>query len=69
MADKPSSGWGGARPGAGRKPDKEAARQRRPQMRATDDEWALIKEFERVVKKGGPAAIEAARDFLARWRA
>jgi hypothetical protein len=33
-------------------------RKQRPQMRAYDDEWALIKAFERIVKKGDRQAAE-----------
>lgn len=50
---KHSNGWGGVRPGAGRpkgttKP--EGVRQQH-QVRAYDDEWAIIKEFASIVKK------------------
>jgi hypothetical protein len=48
---------GGARPGAGRKAPIEGPRKQR-QMRATEQEWALIKAFERIVKKGDRAAAE-----------
>ncbi len=55
---------GGARPGAGRPKGsknvglKEPRKQR--QLRAHDDEWALIKRFEKLIKKGNMAAcIEA----------
>jgi hypothetical protein len=48
---------GGARPGAGRKAPIEGPRKQR-QIRATDQEWALIKAFERMVKKGDREAAE-----------
>lgn len=43
--------WGGVRPGAGRpkKPEKDLRKMK--SMRATDDEWELIKEFSKIVKK------------------
>jgi hypothetical protein len=47
---------GGAREGAGRKslPEKRTFRG----MKAFDDEWALIKAFEKIVKKGDKQAAE-----------
>lgn len=48
--------WGGARAGAGRPKGskniglKEPRKQR--QLRAHDDEWALIKRFEKIIKNG-----------------
>ena len=53
MTDTKGNGWGGVRPGAGRpkgttKP--EGVRQQH-QVRAYEDEWAMIKEFAAIVKK------------------
>ena len=49
-----SNGWGGKRSGAGRPKGstKEISVQRKQhQVRAFDDEWAMIKEFASIVKK------------------
>ena len=49
-----SNNWGGKRPGAGRPKGsiKEISVQRKQhQVRAFDDEWAMIKEFATIVKK------------------
>lgn len=44
-------GWGGARPGAGRvltSPEGVPRKQR--QLRASDSEWELVREFATIVK-------------------
>ena len=47
---------GGARPGAGRPKGSKNVGLEQPrkqrQLRAHDDEWALIKRFDKLVKKG-----------------
>ena len=45
------NGWGGKRDGAGRKPTAGIAREQH-QVRATPDEWQIIKAFADIVKKG-----------------
>ncbi|WP_288773188.1 hypothetical protein [uncultured Megasphaera sp.] len=55
-----SRNWGGKRPGAGRPrgSTKEISVQRKPhQVRAYDDEWAIIKAFASIVKKDPERAI------------
>lgn len=56
--------WGGKRPGAGRPKGstKPVTRKQRSQMRATDEEWELIKAFEKLVKSDG--GVEKARKLL-----
>lgn len=46
--------WGGVRAGAGRpKGSKSIMGQRKQrQLRAHDDEWALIKRFDKLIKAG-----------------
>lgn len=60
MEEKPKKKVGGARPGSGR-PKSANPRTQRSQIRATDEEWELIRAFERLVKED----IEAARRALA----
>lgn len=52
MAEKINS-WGGSRPNAGRPKGtvKPEGVRKQHQLRAYDDEWELIKEFSRIVKK------------------
>ena len=47
---KRNPNWGGARPGAGRKV-REGEPRKQHQVRATEAEWAMIKEFTRIVKE------------------
>ena len=59
--------WGGKRPGSGRpvgtlKGYSEARPQH--QMRATDEEWELIKRFGKLLKKGHKGACIAALELL-----
>lgn len=48
--------WGGARPGAGRPKGSKNVGLEQPrkqrQLRAHDDEWELIKRFDKLIKKG-----------------
>lgn len=51
---KHSNGWGGKRPGAGRPQGSTkgiSVQRKQHQVRAFDDEWAMIKEFASIVKK------------------
>lgn len=52
-------GRGGKREGAGRPKVEELRKQR--QLRATDDEWALIRRFSRILKHKNP---DACKKFL-----
>lgn len=61
--------WGGKRPGSGRpvgtlKGYSEARPQH--QMRATDEEWELIKRFGKLLKKGHKEACITALELLER---
>lgn len=59
--------WGGKREGAGRKTGwrKGYSEQRKQrQTRAHDDEWELIKRFERLVKHGDKEACLKALEEL-----
>lgn len=61
--------WGGKRSGAGRpvgtlKGYSEARPQH--QMRATDEEWELIKRFGKLLKKGHKEACITALELLER---
>lgn len=47
---------GGARPGAGRPKVEELRKQR--QLRATDDEWEIIRRFSRILKYGDKDACK-----------
>ena len=49
-----ANNWGGARPGAGRPKGSVGAVEPRKQrqLRAHDDEWELIKRFDKLIKKG-----------------
>ncbi len=47
MAD---NNWGGKRKGAGRPLTAGVVRKQR-QLRATDEEWEIIKEFSKILKK------------------
>ena len=58
-----ANGWGGVRPGAGRPLTAGVARKQR-QTRATDDEWAIIKRFDKLVKHGDKTACIAALEAL-----
>ena len=63
------SGRGGKRPGAGRpKGTLKGYSDARPQhqMRATDEEWELIKRFGKLLKKGHIQACTAAVELLER---
>ena len=53
-----ANGWGGAREGGGR-PRLEVPRKQR-QIRATDEEWEIIKSLSAFVKKD----IDKARELL-----
>lgn len=57
--EKKSSNWGGVRPGAGRPKKAEEDLRKMKSMRATDEEWELIKEFSRIVKKDPERAKKA----------
>lgn len=57
--EAPKKKVGGARPGAGR-PKSANPRKQRSQIRATDEEWELIRAFERLVKED----IETAKRAL-----
>lgn len=65
MEDKAS--WGGKREGAGR-PKQEVIRKQRT-TRLYDDEWELMKAFERIIKRGDKEAckrfIEEHKESLA----
>lgn len=52
-------GRGGKREGAGRPKVEELRKQR--QLRATDDEWELIRRFSRILKHKNP---DACKKFL-----
>ena len=54
-------GWGGKREGAGRKPLAGEPQKQRG-LRATDEDWLLIKQFEKILKYGDK---EAAKNFIA----
>ena len=54
-------GWGGKRKGAGRKPLADEP-QKPHSLRATDEDWLLIKQFEKILKYGDK---EAAKAFIA----
>ena len=56
---------GGKREGAGRPLTAGAPRKQR-QTRATDDEWELIRRFDKLVKYGDQEACE---EFLAKMEA
>ena len=56
------SGWGGKREGAGRPLIGGVPRKPR-QVRATDDEWATIKEFVRLVKAKPKTARKLLKQF------
>ncbi|MBR3459113.1 MAG: hypothetical protein IKH16_13325 [Selenomonadaceae bacterium] len=58
-----ANGWGGVREGAGRPLTAGVARKQR-QTRATDEEWTLIKRFDRLVKYGDKAACIKALEKL-----
>lgn len=49
MADETKGKWGGRREGAGRPHVDEPRKQR--QLRATEVEWEIIKEFSKILKK------------------
>ncbi|MDR3348573.1 MAG: hypothetical protein LBO03_03050 [Acidaminococcales bacterium] len=55
------STWGGTRKGSGRKALPPERKRKMRSMVAFDDEWALIKAFERMVKK---VDREAAEKFI-----
>lgn len=59
MTNETNNNWGGKRKGAGRPAGttKEITRKTRS-LRAFDDEWDLIKEFTKVVKKDKQLAIK-----------
>ena len=65
MCDASSIGKvrGGRREGAGRPLTAGVARKQR-QTRATDEEWTLIKRFDRLVKYGDKAACIKALEKL-----
>ena len=45
------SSWGGKREGAGRKPIDNQQRKQR-QLRSSDEEWELIRAFDKILKYG-----------------
>ena len=51
------SGWGGKREGAGRKPQNGEPKKLRS-LRATEDEWLLIRRFAKIVKYGDKVAAQ-----------
>lgn len=53
--------WGGTREGAGRKKSENPRGQH--QIRATNDEWEVIKEFAKLTKTD----IEKARKLVNEW--
>ena len=53
MAD----GWGGKRENQTGRPRKDVTRKQR-QLRAYDDEWELIKRFDKIIKHGNREACE-----------
>ncbi|MBQ7477854.1 MAG: hypothetical protein IJT01_03000 [Selenomonadaceae bacterium] len=57
--------WGGARKGAGRPKGtyKPGGTRKQRQLRAFDDEWELIKQFDKLIKHGDREACEK---FLAK---
>ena len=59
MTNNDNGNWGGKREGAGRPlgTTKEIVRKTRS-LRAFDDEWEIIKEFTKVVKKDKQLAIK-----------
>lgn len=59
MTNETNNNWGGKRKGAGRPvgTTKEITRKARS-LRAFDDEWEIIKEFTKVVKKDKQLAIK-----------
>lgn len=59
MTNETNNNWGGKRKGAGRPvgTTKEITRKTRS-LRAFDDEWEIIKEFTKVVKKDKQLAIK-----------
>ncbi len=58
-----NEGWGGKREGAGRPLTGGAPRKQR-QTRATDEEWELIKRFDKLVKHGHREACEKFLDEM-----
>ena len=59
MTNNDNANWGGKREGAGRPlgTTKEIVRKTRS-LRAFDDEWDLIKEFTKIVKKDKQLAMK-----------
>lgn len=59
MTNNDNGNWGGKREGAGRPlgTTKEIVRKTRS-LRAFDDEWEIIKEFTKIVKKDKQLAIK-----------
>lgn len=59
MTNNDNGNWGGKREGAGRPlgTTKEIVRKTRS-LRAFDDEWDLIKEFTKIVKKDKKLAMK-----------
>jgi len=57
---------GGAREGAGRPKGatKEQGTRKQRQLRAYDDEWELLKKFDKLIKRG---QREACEKFLAQY--
>ena len=54
-----ANGWGGKRENQTGRPKKEITRKQR-QLRAYEDEWELLKRFDKLIKHGDKAAcIEA----------
>ena len=52
-----ANGWGGRRENQTGRPKKEVTRKQR-QLRAYDDEWELIKKFDKALKHGHRDACE-----------
>ena len=59
MSEEKNQNWGGKRAGAGRKV-REGEPRKQHQVRATEAEWAMIKEFTKIVKEDP----ERAKDLL-----